>query len=345
MDNLLAKKYNFQLNSKSAKILRDKSFVCYNTDTIKFIIEIYEDDDYKELGDSQIEIVYSYPNGETKNPIRQKMEDGGIEIIADSTIEIIPKGNCLIPTEYLRIDINLYDEDEFITLQPFAFKVYKSTEAQEFEDAQDVVVNIDIMRNQISMLSDKAIELNEEIDGYLLENTEKIGLYIEESKEKIEEFVEQSDLKLNEYKEKIDGTTFDLDEYFLRSVVFNPVEENGNIIFESETISGNPMDLIGKTFLMSISGSVYVDTIKTTGIYLLYFIQSTDVVQVGYTILANKAIQKKSIDITPVFDTDTANISIDAETFKIRIKSNILADFKDTAICTLTSNSSIMNML
>ena len=345
MENLLAKKYNFQLNSKSAKILRDKSFVCYNTDTIKFIIEIYEDDDYKELGDSQIEVVYSYPNGEVENPIRQKMEDGGIEITADSTIEIIPKGNCLIPTEYLKIDINLYDEDEFITLQPFAFKVYKSTEAQEFEDAQDVVVNIDIMRNQISMLSNKAVELNEEIDGYLLENTEKIGSHIEESKEKIEEFVEQSNLKLNEYKEKIDKTTFDLDEYFLRSVVLNPVEVDGNIVFESEEIMGNPTDLIGKSFLMTVSGSVYVDTIRTTGIYLVYFVQSTDVVQVSYTILANKSIQRKSIEIAPVFNTGSENIDINAETFKICIQSNILADFKDTAICTLTSNSSIMNIL
>ena len=36
----LAKKFLFKLNTKSVKVLKEKSFVCYDTDTIKLVIEI-----------------------------------------------------------------------------------------------------------------------------------------------------------------------------------------------------------------------------------------------------------------------------------------------------------------
>ena len=83
----LAKKFLFKLNTKSVKVLKEKSFVCYDTDTIKLVIEILENDGYKELYNSNIEVIFSYPNGESA-PIKQTMEDGGIVIEEDSMISI-----------------------------------------------------------------------------------------------------------------------------------------------------------------------------------------------------------------------------------------------------------------
>ena len=147
----LAKKFLFKLNTKSVKVLKEKSFVCYDTDTIKLVIEILENDGYKELYNSNIEVIFSYPNGESAS-IKQTMEDGGIVIEEDSMISIIPKSGCLIPTDNLRIDINIYDEDEFITLQPFVFKVYKSKESEIFEEAQDVVKTMISINEQVATL-------------------------------------------------------------------------------------------------------------------------------------------------------------------------------------------------
>ena len=125
----IAKKYAFELETKIVKPLKDKSFTCYNTDTIKLEIEVMEESDYKCLDEfeTKVEVIYSYPNGEVATPIKQTMEEGGIEIIPDSTITIIPAKGCLFPTEYLRIDINIYNEEEFISLRPFIFKVYKQS--------------------------------------------------------------------------------------------------------------------------------------------------------------------------------------------------------------------------
>ena len=108
----IAKKYAFELETKTVKPLKDKSFTCYNTDTIKLEIEVMEESDYKSLDEfeTKVEVIYSYPNGEVASPIKQTMEEGGIEIIPDSTITIIPAKGCLFPTEYLRIDINIYNE-------------------------------------------------------------------------------------------------------------------------------------------------------------------------------------------------------------------------------------------
>lgn len=159
----LAKKFLFKLDSKSVKVLREKSFMCYDTDTIKLVIEILENDDYKDLYNSNIEVIFSYPNGES-NPIKQTMEDGGIVIEDDSLISVVPKSGCLMPTDYLRIDINIYDEDEFITLQPFVFKVYKSKESEIFEEAQDVIKTMTSINEQVAVLKENVDTLTSKIE-------------------------------------------------------------------------------------------------------------------------------------------------------------------------------------
>ena len=44
----IAKKYAFELETKTVKPLKDKSFTCYNTDTIKLEIEVMEEFNYAE---------------------------------------------------------------------------------------------------------------------------------------------------------------------------------------------------------------------------------------------------------------------------------------------------------
>ena len=156
MDNIIAKKFNFQLDAKLVKALRDKSFICYNTDDIELLIDIVENGAEKILDNSMVEVIYSYPNGES-NQIKQTMEDGDISIV-ENKILIRPKSNCLIPTEYLKIDINIYDEDEFISTQPFIFRVYKSAESEMFEVAEDVV-------NTMRSIDGQLQELSAKIDG------------------------------------------------------------------------------------------------------------------------------------------------------------------------------------
>ena len=48
MDNIIAKKFNFQLDTKLVKALKDKSFMCYNTDDIELLIDIVEKNDKKK---------------------------------------------------------------------------------------------------------------------------------------------------------------------------------------------------------------------------------------------------------------------------------------------------------
>lgn len=194
----LAKKFLFKLDSKSVKVLREKSFMCYDTDTIKLVIEIFENDDYKDLYNSNIEVIFSYPNGES-NPIKQTMEDGGIVIEDDSLISVVPKSGCLMPTDYLRIDINIYDEDEFITLQPFVFKVYKSKESEIFEEAQDVIKTI--------------ISINEQVTA-LKENVDTLTSKIEETSANIDNQLEvtirEVNNKMNEAKNEINNSISNL---------------------------------------------------------------------------------------------------------------------------------------
>ena len=216
----LAKKFLFKLNTKSVKVLKEKSFVCYDTDTIKLVVEILENDGYKELYNSNIEVIFSYPNGESA-PIKQTMEDGGIVIEEDSMISIIPKSGCLMPTDNLRVDINIYDEDEFITLQPFVFKVYKSKESEIFEAAQDVVKTM--------------ISINEQV-ATLKENVNTLTTKVEETSANIdtrlEVILQEANNKINGAKAEIDNSISGLNNSVAEAI------ENGNTQISNTIING-----------------------------------------------------------------------------------------------------------
>ena len=264
----LAKKFLFKLNTKSVKVLKEKSFVCYDTDTIKLVIEILENDDYKDLYNSNIEVIFSYPNGES-NPIKQTMEDGGIVIEDDSLISIIPKSGCLIPTDYLRIDINIYDEDEFITLQPFVFKVYKSKESEIFEEAQDVVKTM--------------ISINEQV-ATLKENVNTLTTKIEETSanidSRLEVILQEANNKVNEAKAEIDNSISGLNNSIAEVI------ENGNTQISNAVLNGENRieDLVNvsntkvQTFLDNSNAEVnnLLEKIENTDIQLdEVFLRST----------------------------------------------------------------------
>ena len=264
----LAKKFLFKLNTKSVKILKEKSFVCYDTDTIKLVIEILENDGYKELYDSNIEVIFSYPNGESA-PIKQTMEDGGIVIEEDSMISIIPKSGCLIPTDNLRIDINIYDEDEFITLQPFVFKVYKSKESEIFEEAQDVVKTM--------------ISINEQV-ATLKENVNTLTTKIEETSanidSRLEVILQEANNKVNEAKAEIDNSISGLNNSIAEVI------ENGNTQISNAVLNGENRieDLVNvsntkvQTFLDNSNAEVnnLLEKIENTDIQLdEVFLRST----------------------------------------------------------------------
>ena len=199
----LAKKFLFRLDSKSVKVLKDKSFVCYDTDTIKMVIEIIENYDYKNLYDSNVEVIYSYPNGESL-PIKQIMEDGGITIDDNNLLCIIPKSGCLIPTDYMRIDINIYDEDEFITLQPFVFKIYKSKESEIFEEAQDVVKTMQTINGQVEELKTKVESLTTRVEDASTDMNDRLELILQEATDKINEAKTEVDNAINNLNSQID---------------------------------------------------------------------------------------------------------------------------------------------
>ena len=264
----LAKKFLFKLNTKSVKVLKEKSFVCYDTDTIKLVVEILENDGYKELYDSNIEVIFSYPNGESA-PIKQTMEDGGIVIEEDSMVSIIPKSGCLIPTDCLRIDINIYDEDEFITLQPFVFKVYKSKESEIFEEAQDVVKTM--------------ISINEQV-ATLKENVDTLTTKIEETSANIDSQLEatlqEANNKINEAKAEIDNSISGLNNSIAEVI------ENGNTQISNAVLNGENRieDLVNvsntkvQTFLDNANAEVnnLLEKIENTDIQLdEVFLRST----------------------------------------------------------------------
>ena len=264
----LAKKFLFKLNTKSVKVLKEKSFVCYDTDTIKLVIEILENDGYKELYDSNIEVIFSYPNGESA-PIKQTMEDGGIVIEEDSMVSIIPKSGCLIPTDNLRIDINIYDVDEFITLQPFVFKVYKSKESEIFEEAQDVVKTM--------------ISINEQV-ATLKENVNTLTTKIEETSanidSRLEVILQEANNKVNEAKAEIDNSISGLNNSIAEVI------ENGNTQISNAVLNGENRieDLVNvsntkvQTFLDNSNAEVnnLLEKIENTDIQLdEVFLRST----------------------------------------------------------------------
>lgn len=216
----LAKKFLFKLDAKSVKVLREKSFVCYDTDSIKLVIEILENDNHKELYNSNIEVIFSYPNGESA-PIKQTMEDGGVVIEGDSLISIMPKSGCLMPTDYLRIDINIYDEDEFITLQPFVFRVYKSKESEIFEEAQDIVKTMISINEQIATLKENVNTLTSKIE----ETSANID-------NKLEATLQEANNKINKVKTEIDNSIDDLNNSISEAI------ENANTQISNAIING-----------------------------------------------------------------------------------------------------------
>lgn len=385
MDNIIAKNFQFALDVKATKVHKEKSFACYNTDALKFTIDIMEDGGFKEIGDAGVEVIYSYPNGEATAPIKQTMEDGGISVDPSGILEICPKSNCLIPTDYLRVDINVYDEDEFITLQPFVFRVLKSVESEIYEKAETVVNTMRSIDEQMDRLSiemeelknaiaDKGVEIEEQVTEMAsliqeaveetqrnvdeaIDNTEsrlaemylsseeRLGDFISTSEVKINNFVSESNNVVDALMEKIEGANIDLEECFLRSTPLTPFDYDGKILFATDFILGSPYNLIGKTYILSTTGSPVSNTIISTNIAILYFTLEGEKVVIDYTTLANKSIQGKAISITPQFNNLSNSISIYEENFRVQVMTNLLVNHIDNAKCTISANTSLGNRM
>ena len=334
----IAKKYAFELETKTVKPLKDKSFTCYNTDTIKLEIEVMEESDYKCLDEfeTKVEVIYSYPNGEVATPIKQTMEEGGIEIIPDSTITIMPVKGCLFPTEYLRIDINIYNEEEFITLRPLIFKVYKSTEGKLVDDSEDVLQNMYDIRKEVTSLSEKLIELNNSVANTIAQ----INKHIEESTANMMGDLEEANAKVDECVARVNTINSNLDNYFLRNVVLTPIDVDGNITFTTNIAPDIRVeDLLNKAFILTVSGSSYSPNIITTHVSIVYFTMNSGEVSINYVILANKSVQGNSLSILPQFSNGLTVADKDLTEFNIQIQTNILSKFIDNANCSLISTT------
>ena len=334
----IAKKYAFELETKTIKPLKDKSFTCYNTDTIKLEIEVMEESDYKSLDEfeTKVEVIYSYPNGEVASPIKQTMEEGGIEIIPDSTITIIPAKGCLFPTEYLRIDINVYNEEEFISLRPFIFKVYKSTEGELVDGSDEVLQSMYDIKKEISSLSEKLIELNDSVTDTITQ----INGNIEENVANMMENLEEANSRVDECAARVNTINSNLDNYFLRNIVLTPVDVNGKITFTTNIAPNIKVgNLLNRTFILTVSGSSYSRDIIITHVSIVYFTMNSGNVAINYVILANKSIQGTSLSISPQFSNGSTIASKDLAEFNIRIQTNILSEFIDNANCSLISTS------
>lgn len=372
MDNVLAKKFSFQLDAKSTKMYKEKSFVCYDTDSIELSIAVYEDGTLKILRDSRVEIIYSYPN-EGLESIRQTMDNGGI-YVSQSTIRILPKSSCLKPTDYLRMDINIYDDDEFITLQPFMFKIVKSVESEAFEKAEDIVKNMKSISEQMAevlkdiedlkgYVNEKGADidrqtqemvesLNENIlttngklaDFQTLAET-RIAEFVEVSNNRIDNFVNESYQEVNLLMDKIQDTNVELDEVFLRSAPLTPMDNNGKLSFSTDWIMKSPYSLVNKSYILNVTGSPYNQNVITSNIGILYFTLENGDVVAGYASMVNKSVQSKNITVSIQFDNAKSSMPISAYSFKIIIQTNLLTNLIDNATCTITSNASIGNLL
>ena len=343
MNNIIAKQFNFTLDSKSVKSYKEKGFVCYDTDSIKLIINVVEDGEVKYMMKTKIDVIYSFPNGES-NPIKQEFGDG-ISVTGEGAIEIIPKSNCLIPTDMLRIDINVSDNDEFITLQPFTFKVLKSVESEIFDKAETVLKTMKGISEQVDVLTREIAELDRMVsdaEDMITERTlQAIGMIQDMLSGKIEE----ADEKLDVFVNKVDNSLVELDECFLRTIPLTPKVDEDKIMFETDLLEGSPIDLVGKSYIMTATGSVANVNTITSHISILYFTQENDKVVINYVVLASKSVQSKSISVTPQFNNSLNYIPKDSTEFGICIKTNILANYIDNALCTIASNSILGNKL
>ena len=377
----ISKYFEINLDSKITKPLKDKTLVCFDTDSIMIKAIITEDLEEKDIEETQVSVIYDY--GSYK--VEQRMEDGGIEVVGKSEIDIVPKSNCLMEAVAVNISINIYDEDEFITIQPFTFRILKSSESEIMDEAKDIVSNTVILREQLDALedrveiintdiSDKTIIVQEQIDEFsiILEDEiesmhELININIEDTRNNVyavnnelnslvnEEISiargEISSLKqdaiddIADLTERVNNTSMELDEYFLRSTPLNPIDYDGKLLFSTGRILGSPLNLIGKTYIMNVTGSPSNLSTISTNLSLLYFTLESGNVVANYVSLANKSIQGKTITIAPQFDNEKNSIDKSAEEFSIRIMTNLLTSCVENARCTISSNTTLDNDL
>jgi hypothetical protein len=143
--------------------------------------------------------------------MKQEFEDG-IVIVGGSTIEITPKNSCLVPTDVLMIEINIYDKDEFITLQPFMFKVLKSIESDIYDKAETVIKTMRSIADQMTVLTQDVEELEglvREAEGMIESRTSQaiesaqemlsgVTVTVDEMTALVDEKIEETNLKLLE---------------------------------------------------------------------------------------------------------------------------------------------------
>lgn len=399
----ISKYFEINLDSKITKPLKDKTLVCFDTDSIMIKAIITEDLEEKDVEESQVSVIYDYGS----HKVEQRMEDGGIELVGKSEIDIVPKSNCLMEATAVSISINIYDEDEFITIQPFIFRILKSSESEIMDEAKDIVNNTVILREQVDALEDRVEIINagitdktamvqKQIDEFsvVLEDEiesmhELININIEDTRNNVYDEIESmyelininiDDARNNVYAvtselnslvneeigitraeisnlrqdaiddiidltERVNNTSIELDEYFLRSTPLSPMDYDGKLLFSTGKILGSPLNLIGKTYIMNVTGSPSNLNAISTNLSLLYFtLESGDVV-VNYALLANKSIQGKTITITPQFDNEKNSIDKSVEEFSIRIVTNLLTSCVENARCTISSNTTLDNNL
>ena len=439
----ISKYFEINLDSKITKPLKDKTLVCFDTDSIMIKAIITEDLDEKDIEETQVSVIYDY--GSYK--VEQRMEDGGIELVGKSEIDIVPKSNCLMEATAVSISINIYDEDEFITIQPFIFRILKSSESEIMDEAKDIVNNTVILREQVDTLEDRVEIINtditdktamvqKQIDEFsvVLENEiesmhELININIEDTRNNVYDEIKSmhelintniddtrnnaydeiesmhklintniEDARNNVYNEiesmhelintniqdtrnitnelnslvneeigitraeisnlrqdaiddiidlteRVNNTSIELDECFLRSTPLSPMDYDGKLLFSTGKILGSPLNLIGKTYIMNVTGSPSNLNTISTNLSLLYFTLESGNVVVNYALLANKSIQGKTITITPQFDNEKNSIDKSAEEFSIKIVTNLLTSCVENARCTISSNTTLDNDL
>ena len=410
----ISKYFEINLDSKITKPLKDKTLVCFDTDSIMIKAIITEDLEEKDVEESQVSVIYDY--GSYK--VEQHMEDGGIELVGKSEIDIVPKSNCLMEATAVSISINIYDEDEFITIQPFIFRILKSSESEIMDEAKDIVNNTVILREQVDALEDRveiintditdktaiiqkqidefSVVLEDEVESMheLLEDEiesmhELININIEDTRNNVYGEIESmhklinvniDDARNNVYAvtselnslvneeigitraeisnlrqdaiddiidltERVNNTSIELDECFLRSTPLNPMDSDGKLLFSTGKILGSPLNLIGKTYIMNVTGSPSNLNTISTNLSLLYFTLENGNVVINYALLANKSIQGKTITIAPQFDNEKNSIDKSVEEFSIRIETNLLTSCMENARCTISSNTTLDNNL
>lgn len=377
----ISKYFEINLDSKITKPLKDKALVCFDTDSIMIKAIITEDLEEKDVEESQVSVIYDY--GSYK--VEQRMEDGGIELVGKCEIDIVPKSNCLMEATAVSISINIYDEDEFITIQPFIFRILKSSESEIMDEAKDIVNNTVILREQVDALEDRVEIINtditdktamvqKQIDEFsvVLEDEiesmhELININIEDTRNNVYAVTSELNSLVNEevsitrneitnlrqdaiddivdLTERVNNTSIELNEYFLRSTPLSPMDYDGKLLFSTGKILGSPLSLIGKTYIMNVTGSPSNLSTISTSLSLLYFTLESGNVVANYILLANKSIQGKTISVAPQFDNGKNSIDKSAEEFSIRIVTNLLTSCAENARCTISSNTTLDNNL